>query len=129
MATSRRPSNWDPFNMGAGIVDARALLEADLDVGRDRESAPQPNSAAIRSEIALESFLLETAGVESAMADVDWNRFGPEIATAMLRRQLEAPDGRGAESPGQVAAVAVSPQLAAALPPTVAAQLGMGGQQ
>jgi hypothetical protein len=127
MATARRPANWDGFTMGAGIVDARALLEADLDVGRDRESTPQPNSAAIRDEIALQSFLLETAGVEAATADVDLSRFGPEIATAILRRNLEAPDGRGTESTGPV--VAVSSQLAAALPPALATHLGLGGQQ
>jgi hypothetical protein len=127
MATSRRPANWDAFTMGAGIVDARALLEADLDVGRDRESTPQPNSAAIRDEIALQSFLLETAGVEAATADVNLSRFGPEIATAILRRNLEAPDASGNETAASL--VAVSSQLAAALPPALATQLGVGGQQ
>ena len=27
-ATARRPESWDPFEMGAGIVDAAALLAA-----------------------------------------------------------------------------------------------------
>jgi hypothetical protein len=116
--------------MGAGIVDARALLEADLDVGRDRESAPQPDSAAIRDSIAMESFVLETAGVDAATADLDWNRYGPEIATAMLRKNLEtagssARRDSGEESFGEPSPVAVSPELASALPPALARHLGV----
>ena len=38
-ATARRPAGWDPFAMGPGIVDARALLAADLDLGRNRDAA------------------------------------------------------------------------------------------
>ena len=32
-ATARRPQGWNTSEMGAGIVDARALLAADLDLG------------------------------------------------------------------------------------------------
>lgn len=89
-ATAQRPPNWDSFNLGAGIVDARTLLEADVDVGRERESAPVPDVDAERSKIAIQSFVLESAGnAESLQADLDWMRFGPEIAFRILRSRLQ----------------------------------------
>lgn len=129
-ATARRPAGWDAFNLGAGIVDARALLAADFDAGRERESAPQPEGAAARDEIALQSFVLETAGEEALQEDLDWNRFGPELATALLRRRLE--EGGAAESEAGVrresmaAAPSLSAELAAAVTkPALRAQLGL----
>jgi serine protease len=109
-ATSRRPVGWNSFNMGAGIVDARALLGADLDLGRGLESVAQPDSADAREIIALQSFVLETVGEQGINVSMDWKRFGPEIAAALLARQLALRDPllEAADLPG----VPLSPQLA-----------------
>ena len=99
-ATARRPPNWDSFNMGAGIVDAQALLAADLDLGRERESAPMPDIAEERDRVAMESFVLEATGApEAIQRDLDWTRFGPEIATSILKRRLTG--GLQAEALGE----------------------------
>ncbi|HYP04671.1 MAG TPA: S8 family serine peptidase [Bryobacteraceae bacterium] len=88
-ATARRPRGWDSFNMGAGIVDARALLQAPLDLNRGLESAPQHDSAVARSAIAVQSLALERIGEAAYDADIDWNRHGAEIATLLLRSDGE----------------------------------------
>jgi serine protease len=111
-ATARRPSGWDSFNMGAGVVDARALLEADLDLNRGLESAPQLDTADARSEIAVQSLVLETLGEEALAPDLDWRRYGAEVATAVLRAQLLAPSPRGvAEETSLRMEADLSPQL------------------
>lgn len=90
-ATARRPANWDSFEMGAGIVDAAALLGADLDLGRDRESADPPQDPRERAAVSVRSLVAETVGHQAARADVDWHRFGPELATNLLTGQLAGP--------------------------------------
>ncbi|MEU7532076.1 S8 family serine peptidase [Saccharothrix sp. NPDC042600] len=80
-ATARRPAEWDSFTMGAGVVDAEALLRADLDLGRERETLAGPVSEAdtVRSLVA--------EAVQPEAADdplLDWYRFGPEISHAVL---------------------------------------------
>lgn len=105
-ATARRPDEWDPFEMGAGIVDAHALLAADLDLGRDRESADLPSDPRERAGVSVQSLVAETVGHEAARADVDWYRFGPELSATLLNgRVAPAPaavrrnGGRRAEKP------------------------------
>jgi serine protease len=125
-ATARRPAGWDSFNMGAGIVDARALLEADFDAGRDRESAPQPDDAVAREEIAVQSFVLETVGADALQDDLDWNRFGPEIATAVLRQRLLGADAGALRAEAPAAPASLSPELAQALQsPALRQRLGI----
>jgi hypothetical protein len=127
-ATARRPAGWDSFNMGAGIVDARALLAADLDAGRELESAPQADSAAVRSEISMQSFVLETSGVDMRASDLDWNRHGPELVNALLRSRVR--EGR---APGHVSpefrplTPALSAPLADALGESLKNELFKGG--
>lgn len=83
-ATARQPDGWDSSELGAGIAGARALLAADLDAGR----APSP---AGRSGVA--SLVAETIGPAAADdPDLDWVRYGPELAAVLLARQLAAPD-------------------------------------
>lgn len=94
-ATAKRPGQWDPFRMGAGIVDARALLEADFDTGRDAESVRQPDNAPERAAIAVQSLVMERAGPEAASSPLDWDRYGPEIANALLRAERDERAGRG----------------------------------
>ena len=92
-ATARRPQGWNTSEMGAGIVDARALLAADLDLGRDRESV-QPPHPLTEPESAVAGLVAETVGVDAVPdPDLDWRRYGPELATVLLEAQLAASAG------------------------------------
>lgn len=109
-ATARRPADWDGFNMGAGIVDAHALLNADLDLGRERESAPLPDNEEERDRVAMESFVLEATGIPAAIQPgLNWTQFGPEIAAAILEKRLDR--GLEAEAISGPPVSAVSAQL------------------
>ncbi len=86
-ATARRPESWDPFEMGAGIVDAAALLAADLDLGRGTESVPPPQLARDSARQSVQSLLAETVGPHAAVDDsFDWQRYGPELALLTVER-------------------------------------------
>ncbi|HEY5855437.1 MAG TPA: S8 family serine peptidase [Aldersonia sp.] len=100
-ATARRPAGWDAAEMGAGIADARALLAAGFDAGRSSKAAAGPG-------FSVASLIAETIGPAAADdPDLDWVRFGPELATTMLQIQLARPQGAGE----------------AAVPPAVSRQL------
>jgi serine protease len=93
-ATSLRPRTWDPFELGAGVVDARALLEADLDLEREREAVEPPTDPRTVAGLTVQSLVAESIGPEAALDDsLDWHRFGPEIANVVLRSQRTAPEG------------------------------------
>ena len=111
-ATARRPDGWDSSSMGAGIVDARALLEADLDLDRGLESAPQVQTAGVPSA-AVQSMVAETLGEEAVVAALDWTRHGPEIALAVLRSRLTPVAAAVGTEAAAAPTPAVSPQLAA----------------
>jgi serine protease len=101
-STARRPTPWDAQAMGPGIVDARALLEASLDLGLDRESANLRTDARASAPSSVASLAAEAVGADAASDDaLDWHRFGPELATALLSRQL----------PGQRAEVPLAEQV------------------
>ena len=113
-ATARRPRGWDSLEMGAGIVDAGALLKAGFDLGLDREDATQHMDMTDSEAKSMMSFVAETVGINAVEDElVDWHRFGPEIASALLstRRaaKLQEPDE---ESPGLPA---ISEDLAGAI--------------
>ena len=113
-ATARRPAGWDSGEMGAGIADARALLAADLDAGRARRGAP-PLGPAGEPGSTVTALVAETAGAEAADdTDLDWVRYGPELAAALLEQQLAAP-GRGVAAGESGPAVPVSGELARAV--------------
>ena len=82
--------------MGPGIVDARALLAAGFDLGLGRVGAdPQTRGASAPSSVA--SLVTEAVGPSAVPDDaLDWHQFGPELATALLSRQLPDP---GTEEP------------------------------
>lgn len=124
-ATARRPATWWPFQMGPGILDARALLEADLDLGRDREFVePIPDPRA-RAAVTVASLVAETVRADAAVDEnLDWHRFGPEIATVLLERQLAGVGPQGETS----ADVAVTGPLAQAVTnPLLREALGLDG--
>lgn len=92
MATARRPADWSMFEMGAGIVDAEALLRADLDAGRDRESAPPSDSTEHRSRIAVQSLILESTRLDPrTLPQALWDRHGAELAYLVYKSELNLP--------------------------------------
>jgi serine protease len=110
-ATARRPDGWDSSKMGAGVVDARALLEADLDLDRNLE-AVRLESPQARSHNSIQSFVRETVGESAAQIGLDWRRYGPEIAAVLLRARLNAiATGQQFAAPTQVASPALSSHL------------------
>ena len=101
-ATARRPTPWDAQAMGPGIVDARALLEASFDLGLGRGAANLQTKARASAASSVASLVAEAVGADAVPDDaLDWHQFGPELATALLGRQLPGPPGRSAAA-GQV---------------------------
>ena len=90
-STARRPTPWDAQAMGPGIVDARALLEASFDVGLGLEAATRQSNAPTDGSTSVASLVAEAVGDEAVDDALDWHRFGPELAAAVLRRQLWGP--------------------------------------
>jgi serine protease len=112
-ATARRPVTWDRANMGAGIVDARALLEADFDLGRDRESTA-PIVLADSEALSVRRLVAEALTPAAAAAPIDWKRYGPEVAATILNLRLRGPateDGKVRPEAAAGAALAISPPL------------------
>jgi hypothetical protein len=90
-STARRPNPWDAQAMGPGIVDARALLEASFDEGLGREAANRKTDAPANASSSVASLVAEAVGADAVDDVLDWHRFGPELAAAVLRRQLVGP--------------------------------------
>jgi lambda repressor-like predicted transcriptional regulator len=91
-ATARRPTSWNPAEMGAGIVDANALLAADLGLGHSLAAMAAPIDPREAAALTVKSLVAEILGPEATLGDpVDWYRFGPEIAAVLLRRRLNTP--------------------------------------
>ena len=92
-ATARRPDGWDSSEMGAGIVDARALLEADLDVDRGREGVSPAADPRVAAALTVAGLAAEEIGPAEALRDPpDWYAHGPELSWLLLQR---ARDRRG----------------------------------
>ena len=78
--------------MGPGIVDARALLEASFDVGLGRVAADTAHRRADRRPPrASPPWWPRPSATRPSDDALDWHRFGPELAAAVLRRQLLGP--------------------------------------
>jgi serine protease len=114
-ATARRPTGWDTFQLGAGIVDARALLAADLDAGRDRESVSPPDPG-LEPGFTVAGLVAEAVSPEAAEdPDLDWHRYGPELALVLLDAELNAPPDGGDGIRFEGPTLQVSEELAEAL--------------
>ncbi len=117
-ATARRPAGWDSSEMGAGIVDAQALLAADFDLRRDRETMAAPADPRQAAVLTVESLAAELIGPGATVDEpVDWYRYGPELAAVLLRRRLDTPPGAASpksEGPAEI------PDVSAALASAVA---------
>jgi serine protease len=83
-ATARVPNGWDSFNMGAGIIDAEALLKADFDRGLGTESPTDPVLKETPANSVM-SLALAKAGEKALKADIDWQRRSAEISLSLLR--------------------------------------------
>ena len=97
-ATARRPTPWNGHAMGPGIVDARALLEASFDMGLGRVGAFRTNARASAAS-SVASLVAEAVGAGAVPDDtLDWHRFGPELATTLLGRQVPSPPREGPQA-------------------------------
>lgn len=127
-ATARRPGGWNSLDLGAGIVDARALLAADLDLGRDRESVLPPDPVA-DAGFAVAGLVAETIAPEAVDPDFNWHRYGPELALVLLTARLAGSpedEGTGVSPETPAPEAAVSPALAAAIAnPRLRDELGL----
>ncbi len=86
-ATARVPDGWDSFNMGAGIIDAEALLKADFDRGLGTESPTDPVVKETPAN-SVKSSGAGRAGEAALEADIDWQRHSAEISLSLLRSGL-----------------------------------------
>ncbi|WP_454019557.1 S8 family serine peptidase [Azospirillum sp. Marseille-Q6669] len=114
-ATARVPAGWDGAAMGAGIVDARALLELPLDGIPTAVPKRTPDPA------GLEGLLADVAGDGGAAgapdpAGFDWPAHGLEVAHLLLAdaRAGRAVSGRRREARSREAASAELRAAAAA---------------
>jgi hypothetical protein len=84
-ATTRQPESWHWAEMGTGIVDAAALLAADLDLDLAWETLDQPRDLAARSALSVASLIAESVGLEAVDdEELDVARYGTELAAALL---------------------------------------------
>ena len=119
-ATARRPATWWPRDLGPGIVDAAALLAANLDLVREAELVPPPADARESAAVSIASLVAEVVGAAAVDDALDWHRYAPELATALLERRLRMTDPP-AEHPRQplysehLAAAVTNPALRDAL--------------
>ncbi len=76
--TARRPQAWNTNDMGAGIIDAHALLSRSLDA---RTAAPV--AAGLGS---VQDLITDLLG--DVTLTLDWERYGPEVASLILHTLL-----------------------------------------
>jgi hypothetical protein len=95
-ATAQRPLGWDSSTMGAGIVDAHALLSAvGLDADRGDDDVPVPADPREAAESGVMSLAAEEVGAAAVAQDPpDWYQHGPEISWLLLQaRRNQRTDG------------------------------------
>ena len=119
-ATARRVNGWDVFDYGPGIVDAAALLQADLGLGAGEslnfvaaETAPGDSVKALAFELSGDLAVLDE--------NIDWDVYGPEISIALFQRRKGVEPSRRAE---EVAPMAIETAARPELSPTLAGLTG-----
>ncbi len=95
--SARKPTDWNTAKMGTGVVDALALLQTDLDF---RIGSEGTFSTSAPPALGVRRLVLETSpGGAAAQSDIDWDRYGQEIALIALRRlKRPEPVARGLEA-------------------------------
>ena len=126
MASARRPDGWDDTRMGAGVVDAKALLDLKLEdiPGPPPIITETPAMAAFGAGVATETRFVAEANYLAA----DWRlRSEPETAPSLesavrprpspqLAGRMPAPSGAAFPAPAAIAEPATPPvPLAVAL--------------
>ena len=99
-ATARRPGVWSPGELGAGIVNARALLELPLAALPAAIAEARPVRMAVAD---VRSLLAELTGDEAPPGPddaFDWERYGLEVASLLLAMRGWAGVRRGAAPSG-----------------------------
>ena len=80
--TARVPKGWNSGRMGAGIIDAEALLRlnpADIPIEQDDRRQAETDNADIRR------LVFEATQLKPTDDRFDWSRYGAEIANLALR--------------------------------------------
>jgi hypothetical protein len=127
-ATARRPDGWDSFEMGAGIVDARALLAANLDADRGRESVPPPDDPRAAAALTVAALAAEEIGPAAVLQDPpDWYTHGPELSWLLLQRARARAGGGLVEEDAAGRPVPSDDLDGAVGNPALRAALGLGG--
>ncbi|TIV60816.1 S8/S53 family peptidase [Mesorhizobium sp.] len=87
-ATARRPAGWDAANLGAGIVDAEALLKAPFDLGLGTES-PAFEAESREPADEMRVFVTQLLGADPELDDEMLLRHGSALAEALLALRLD----------------------------------------
>lgn len=87
-ATAQRPATgWNDLEMGAGIVDAEALLKADFDLGLETEGPVAPRIVPDPAR-SLRAAAAAQIGREALDPHIDWTKDGTRLSRELLRRRL-----------------------------------------
>lgn len=105
-ATSWRPAGFDTASMGAGIVNAEALLNHPL-------AHPEAIAAAAPADPyrSLRTLIAETGGAEEAVAALDQRRFAAELSHLALTRARAARTRHPERAQAEGGKTPVSPTL------------------
>jgi hypothetical protein len=117
-ATARKPdAAWDEANMGAGIVNAEALLKAPLAQGAGQEEAQTeaPAADSIRN-------LLDEAAADSDLDEDTLDLYGMELANVALEARRCCENG---ETGDEGAPVQASERIRQAIPATTLERLAL----
>lgn len=109
-ATARRPDGFDTSAMGAGVVDAKALLSHALAV----PEAVAAREAVVDPYHSLHTLVAEAGGAQEALMTLNERRFAAELSYLVLKRNRALREAGSLEAPPAPAA-AVSPTLRAAV--------------
>ncbi|WP_147283708.1 S8 family peptidase [Bosea caraganae] len=83
--TARVPAGWDSHGMGAGIIDAEALLKASFDDGLGEGAEETAVAAAVPSRGAsVRDLAASVLGPAASALPVDWSRRDAEVSLALL---------------------------------------------
>ncbi|WP_419907007.1 S8 family peptidase [Hoeflea sp.] len=110
--TARVPTGWNKGRMGAGIIDAEALLRlnpAEIPDSCEDENQPASGHADIKR------LVYEATQLKPSDETFDWSRFGPEIANLALRLAHIRAQWSGTTGHGESRRIAVSGPLVRAV--------------
>ncbi|WP_169054149.1 S8/S53 family peptidase [Nitratireductor sp. XY-223] len=106
--TARVPKGWNASHMGAGIIDAEALLRLDP---ADIPVAAQDNGDPEGENGDVQRLVLEATRLKPSDETFDWARYGAEIANLALRLAHIRAQWSGANGQGNGRRIAVSGAL------------------